>query len=408
MIYKVPSIYNKIKNKSATVRVTGSKSITARALVCAALARGVSVLRNISSCGDSRALINCLKGLGVKIRVCGDSAYVEGCGGDFPQKSATLNACSSGSAARFITALCAFSDGEYVVDCSKQMRERPVKPLIESLAAAGAQIFCTDGKFPLKIRGNGLFVKGWRGLKLCTDVTESSQFLSALMLAASAAGSVEIRYAGSHPMQYAEMTAQVIRAFGGKAEKQDGKYTVSGGLSPAEYLIEPDFSSACYFYAANKILGADIKVENLPQNSLQCDAGFINFLKNFNGGEADMSAFPDQTLTLAAIAPFFEKPTFIYGVRHIKKQECDRLNAIQVNLSAMGVPCTVTCDGVKIYPAQPHGALINSFGDHRAAMAFAITGLRAGGVEIAEAESVEKSFGGFFKTLEGVCAELTK
>lgn len=407
MIYKVESVFGKIKNKSVTVSVHGSKSIAARALMCASLARGGSLVYNVPPCDDSRTLIGCLRALGIEISVRGTTASVGGCGGILPNKSAEFNVGSSGTAARFLTALAALSDGEYSVNCSPQMKRRPVLPLINSLTSAGAEIISDNGRFPLKIKGKPLSDGGIA--RLSVDITESSQFLSGLMLAAAPSGyPVTISYSGSHSLGYAEMTAEVMRAFGAKCLKTDGTYSVFGGFSHAEYTVEPDVSAACYFYAANKILGTDIKVENLPEKSLQGDLGFIGFLKGFNGGRADMSGYSDQALTLAAIAPYLEKPTEIYGVPHIKKQECDRLNAIQVNLSRMGVRTEIYGDGIKIYPSLPRPARIESFGDHRVAMAFAICGLRTDGIVIENAQSVNKTFGDFFGVLSGICEALTK
>lgn len=409
MIYRVQNVYGKIKSKSVTVSVPGSKSIAARALICASLAAGRSTVYNVPLCDDSLTLIGCLKALGVKIDLRGTTAAVEGCGGSFPVKKAELCVGSSGTAARFLSAVCAFSDGEYLINCSEQMKTRPVTPLLNSLKAAGALIGCENGGFPLKIKGNNFRSGKPNAAELHADITESSQFLSALMLAASAADKpVEISYSGSHSKRYAEMTAEVLRAFGAEVRKADGAFFVRGGLKPAEYEVESDVSSACYFYAANKILGTEIAVKNLPQKSLQCDLDFIEFLKDFDGGKADMSGFSDQTLTLAAIAPYFSKPTEIFGAEHIKKQECDRLNAIQVNLSAMGVRSELSHGGVKIYPSPPRPALINTFGDHRVAMAFALTGLRADGIAVNNAEVTGKTFKDYFEVLNGICAAITK
>lgn len=407
MIYKVQSVYGKIKNKSVKASVPGSKSIAARALVCAALAKGTSVIYNLPLCDDSLALADCLRAMGVKIGLRGTCAEVEGCGGDFPVKNAVLNVRSSGAAARFAAALAAFSDGEYLICCSEQMKRRPVLPLLKSLEAAGAAVE-SGGGFPLKIKGNRLRHDAARTVNAAVDITESSQFLSALMLASALSEKpAEITFSGVHSLNYAVMTERVMRAFGAKISKTGATYSVSGGLSPAEYAVEPDASSACYFYAANKILGADIEV-NLPQTSLQCDLGFIEFLKDYDGGKADMSGFSDQTLTLAAIAPFFGRPVEITGVPHIKKQECDRLFAIRANLSAMGVRSELSGGGVTVYPSQPRPAVLNSFGDHRVAMAFAVTGLRAEGIAIQNAEVCGKSFKDFFGVLNGVCAALTE
>lgn len=404
MIYEVRNIYGKIKNNHAEVMVPGSKSVTARALVCAALAKGKSVLHGVSLCDDSLTMISCLKALGIGIAVSGADIFVEGCGGKIPEKKASFNVGNSGTAARFLTALAAFSDGEYLVDCADGMKRRSISPLINSLCAAGAEIASENGGFPLKIRGTSSVIR-----EITVDITESSQFLSALFLAAVCAQKpLRISFKGNHSLSYVDMTLSVMRAFGAEVSKNGATYCVNGSFSSVNYAVEPDISAACYFYAANKILDTDIAVTGMSRESLQCDLKFIDFLRSFDGGSADMSEFSDQTITLAAIAPYLEKPTKIYGVQHIRKQECDRLNAIQVNFSAMGVRCEQYADGVEIYPSQPRPAVLGTFGDHRVAMAFALTGLRADGIKIENAEVVSKTFPEYFGVLDGLCASLTK
>lgn len=405
MNYKVRNIFGKINNKSAEISVPGSKSITARAVVCAALAKGESVLRGASLCDDCLTLISCLKKLGIIITVSGTDIVIEGCGGKIPVNKAAVDIGISGTAARFVTALAAFSDGEYIIDCGEGMKKRPVFPLLKSLSAAGARIESSDGGFPLKICGTSSISK-----QICIDISESSQFLSALLLAApcSKENNLKITFSGEHALSYVDMTVDVMRAFGANVIKKGNIYSINGGYFAKNYYIEPDVSAACYFYAANKILGTDITVKGINPQSTQCDFKFIEFLKSFNGGSADMSLFSDQTLTLAAIAPYLENPTEIYGVQHIRKQECDRLNAIQVNLSAMGVRCEQFGGGVKIYPSQPKPALVKTFGDHRVAMAFALTGLRTDGIVIENGEVVSKTFPGYFKVLDSLCVSFTK
>lgn len=195
-------------------------------------------------------------------------------------------------------------------------------------------------------------------------------------------------------------------SFGVNVEENNGAYTVNGKYSARQYDIEPDVSAACYFYAINKILGTSVAVNGVFPHSMQGDINFIKLLKTFNGGTVDMSAFSDQTLTLAAIAPYLAKPTHITGVKHIRGQECDRIKAICANLKAMRVRCEEYDDGVKIYPSKPQPATVKTFGDHRVAMSFALTGLRADGIVIEDAEVCSKTFKNYFTVLDGVCAQL--
>lgn len=197
-------------------------------------------------------------------------------------------------------------------------------------------------------------------------------------------------------------------SFGVDIKEKDGEYEVFGEYIAKRYDIEPDVSSACYFYAMNKILGTDVRVPGVLNHSLQGDIKFINLLKTFNGGKVDMREFSDQTLTLAAISPYLEKPTEICGVEHIRAQECDRIAAITHNIRAMGGICEERKDGVTIYPFSPKPTHINTFKDHRVAMSFALTGLRADGIVIDNAEVCAKTYKNFFEDLTVLCEKLLK
>lgn len=402
MNYTVENIYGKTHGNRVQVSVPGSKSITARALLLAALANGTSTLYNVQFSDDCTTFLNCLEKLGISHTINGTTVTIEGCGGRLPVKTGEINVGSAGTAARFLTALLAFSDGEYIVDSSEQMKRRPQKPLINALKGAGAHI---EGEtFPVTIRGTSKPAS-----ELQVDVTESSQFLSALLISAVCAKTpVKIRAEGSHGMDYVNMTLDMMWSFGVAVEEANGVYTVSGRYSAKKYDIEPDLSAACYFYAANRILGTDIAVNGVMPHSMQGDIKFINLVKNFEGGKVDMSPFSDQALTLAAIAPYLKNPTEITGVAHIRRQECDRIAAICSNLTAMGVKCEEREDGVKIYPSQPKPAKVKTFGDHRVAMSFALTGLRAEGIEIENAEVCSKTFKEYFNVLDYVISKIKK
>lgn len=403
MSYIVNNIYGKIKNRHVIAEVPGSKSITARALLLATLATGESTLYNAQFSDDCAAFTECIKALGIHCEAEGTTVKITGCGGKLPVKSAAIDVRSAGTAARFLTALLAFSDGEFTVDSSGQMKKRPIQPLIDSLRAAGAEVVSSGGTFPLKICGTSSPAS-----EITVDITASSQFLSALLISGVCAkNGLTIRTVGSHGSDYIKMTLGMMWSFGVDVVEKDGAYFVCGGYTAKKYDIEPDISAACYFYAANKILGTDIKVKGVFPHSMQGDIKFIGLLKNFDGGRVDMSAFSDQALTLAAIAPYLGSPTEICGIAHTRGQECDRINAICHNLRAMGVRCEERPDGVKIYPSQPRPAVIETFGDHRVAMAFAITGLRAGGIAIDRPEVCSKTFKNYFGELERVCHDLT-
>ncbi len=406
MNYEVKNIYGKIKNKSAVVRVPGSKSITARALLMSALADGDSFLYGAQMSDDCTTFINAMYSLGVRAEVDGTTVKVTGRGGRFPFNYGDVYVGSAGTAARFITAMLAFKDGEFGVTSSPQMKKRPQEGLISALKAVGAQFtfYGDENCFPFVIRGTKCMAD-----EVTVDITKSSQFLSALLMAGVLADKpFKIKTVGSHGMDYVKMTLDMMWSFGVNVEEKDGAYVVDGKYMPRRYDIEPDVSAACYFYAINRLLGTDIKVAGVMPRTMQGDIKFIELIKNFNGGKVDMSAFSDQALTLAAVAPYLENPTEIVGVAHIRGQECDRIKAIVHNLTAMGVKCEEREDGVKIYPCKPHGAEIETFGDHRVAMAFSLCGLRTDGIVIKNAEVCSKTFKEYFEVFDDLIEKLTK
>ena len=398
MNYAVKNIYGKTNNMPVSVTVPGSKSITARAMLISALVDGVCTLYGAQFSDDCETFLNCLTSLGIEWIREGTTLKIEGCGGKLEKKKAELYVGSAGTAARFLPAFLAFSDGEYTLTCSEQMKKRPIEPLINSLKQVGAQFTFLEreNSYPFIIRGTAN-----PNTEIEVDIGESSQFLSALLISAVCAKKpVNIKVNGNHGRDYIEMTLNMMWSFGVNVKEWDGGYTVEGAYGPKRYHIEPDISAASYFYAMNKILGTQVSVNGFMPHSMQGDVKFINLLKNFDGGSIDMSAFSDQTLTLAAIAPYLKKPTEITGVAHIRRQECDRIKAITHNLKAMGVKCEEREDGVKIYPSQPNAAHIDTFGDHRVAMSFAITGLRADGIVIENAEVCSKTFKDYFTVLD--------
>ncbi len=405
MDYRVPCIYGKIKNLRVVAEVPGSKSITARALLLAAVADGVSVLENVQFSDDCTVFLGCIKNLGISAERSGNTLTVRGCGGSLPVKKAAVNVGSAGTAARFITALLAFSEGEFYLDSSPQMKKRPIAPLLTALEAAGARFVFheTPYRFPFTVIGTDSPAG-----RIAVDISKSSQYLSALLIASACADKpVEIVPVGGHGMDYVKMTLAMMRSFGLDVAAGADGYTVSGGYTGTRYAIEPDISAACYFYAMNRILGTEVTVKGADGASLQGDSAFIRLIKDFDGGRADMSACSDQALTLAAVAPYLSSPVEICGIAHVRGQECDRISAIVKNLTALGVRTEERADGVKIYPSQPKGAALETFGDHRVAMSFALTGLRADGVIIKNAEVCSKTFADYFTVFDGVIKKLT-
>ena len=406
MNYTPRNIYGRTNGKEVVVCVPGSKSITARALLIAAIAEGESTLCGVQYSDDCATFLECIRALGIETETYGTNVKIKGCGGRLLKSEAKIDVGSAGTAARFLPAFLAFQKGKYTLECSPQMKKRPVAPLICALQALGAKFTFLEKEngFPFIIEGTDS-----PNTQVCVDITGSSQFLSALLISSVCADKpIKITAEGAHGLDYVNMTLQMIRSFGATVEESGNAYTVNGGFSARKYEIEPDVSAAAYFYAANRILDTHICVNGITPYSMQGDIKFIELLKNFNGGSVDMSAFSDQALTLAAIAPFFDCPTDICGIRHIRGQECDRIYAIASNLSAMGVRCEEREDGIKIYPSQPKPAIIKTYGDHRVAMSFALTGLRADGIVIENAEVCSKTFKDYFCVLDRVIGEITK
>ncbi|MCC8192234.1 MAG: 3-phosphoshikimate 1-carboxyvinyltransferase [Ruminococcus sp.] len=437
--YEVKPLENIKSDACVEVCVPGSKSITNRALLIAAMANGESTLKGCLSSDDSMYFIECLKTLGFKVisqkNGLDYDITISGCGGEIPNKNAEIYVGSAGTAARFLVAMLAFSDGEYTVNSSEQMKKRPMAPLIDSLRSAGAKVTCTEeeGHFPLIIKGAG---KAAVPEKIAVNIDKSSQFLSALLIAASTLEKeIEIEATGSHGLSYVELTLEMMKAFGSspKVQAKDAcvSYKFSGreSFNAREYEIEPDMSAAAYFYALAAISGIRLSVKGVTSDMLQGDTQFLTVLQKMGckfitndkgyseiigaaGGKlkggftVDMSSFSDQALTLAAIAPFADAPITITGISHIRLQECDRINAIVQNLSALGVKVSENSDGVTIYPSTPEGNEIQTFDDHRVAMSFALTGLKVPGVRILNPDCCKKTFAQYFDVSEDVIRKI--
>lgn len=427
---------------AVTATVPGSKSITNRALLLAAMAGGKSRLYGCLTSDDAKHFLDCIKTLGFPVEETPDGAIgsnitITGFDGEVPSKSAEIYVGSAGTAARFLAAMLAFSDGEYILNSSEQMKKRPMQPLIDTLRSIGATVECleNEGHFPLRIVG----VKDKSDLprSITVNIDKSSQFLSALLIAAGATGhSMEITACGSHGLSYVDITASMMKSFGVSVQKQDTdgviKYVIAAqsGYKATDYAIEPDMSAAAYFYALAALLGAKVAVKGVSLDMLQGDVKFLDVLRKMGcetvktddgiavygpadckligGFTIDMSHFSDQALTLASIAPFADAPITIKGIAHIRLQECDRIKAMTDALSVLGIKTDEQSDCVTIYPGIPTGGVVETYDDHRVAMSFALTGLRAQGVKISDPMCCKKTFSQYFEVLENVIAQLEK
>ena len=429
--YSVPVLTGDFSHKTIHVKVPGSKSITNRALLLAMLSDGESHLTGAQFSEDSSHFLQCLSDLSFDVasRPETGEVSVHGLSGRLPVKKASLYVGSAGTAARFLSAVLGVSEGEFFLDASEQMKKRPMAPLLSALQSVGCDISFAEkeGYFPFT-----LHARGFQNTDLTIDIDKSSQFLSALLIAAPLAKEdVKIKVAGTHGMAYIEMTCRMMEQFGVLTEHPaPDTFLIKAGQTyrAQDYAIEPDVSAACYFYALAALSGCSVIVDGVPEHSLQGDTEFLSILEKMgcwvtrtnegicitgpagrlHGLTVDMSSCSDQAITLAAIAPFADSPVTITGIGHIRGQESDRLSAIAENLTAMGIRCEERADSITIYPGVPKPAHIKTHDDHRLAMGFAVTGLFAEGIVIENPSCCKKTFAEFFECLEEAVENLQK
>ncbi len=421
-------IVGNLAEKNIFVKVPGSKSITNRALMIAALGNGMSYITGIQKSDDSEHFIKCLINLGFEIKEKDDTITIKGNDGEVPNKKAEIYVGSAGTAARFLTAMLAMSDGEYIINASEQMQKRPMKELIRALELCGAEFeFQKDAySLPFKVRGIGN--KGYKEeLIFDINIDKSSQYLSALMMAAPMTHKkTVIRLTGTRSAKsYVVITEKVMQKFGVDIiHDRENEYVIEAGAlyKGIEYFCEPDVSAACYFYSMAAACGVSAVVQGVHTDSMQGDIKFIKVLSDMGckvidtnegicvtgtgklkGLTVDMSDFSDQALTLAAIAPFTDTGVTITNVGHIRNQESNRVMSMYNELVRMGIECTAYDDGIKIEPGAPKPALIRTYNDHRVAMAFSVTGLKAEGIRIDNPDCCRKTFPDYFEILDGLC-----
>ena len=500
-------------NDTISVEVPGSKSITNRALLLAAMRTDKCTLTGVLFSDDSRAFLSCLKSLGfeLKINEQDKTVTITGTGGNIPNRTASINVGSAGTAARFLTVFLAFAGGDYFLDASPQMCRRPMEALLTSLEKAGVTIECTGekGHFPFRLSSKGICVD-----EMTTDTDISSQYASAMLMSAPLLDKgLRVNLTGSRTHgSYINITLRMMEQFGysytregdsiiinpagsdNKSGNSTNVKTVScAGVQDSNhsrtgftYNIEPDVSAACYFYAMSPICGKTVQVKNVHLASMQGDIQFIKALKDigcimcdtsrstadatsednvtgtnvtnatpeglnpddglvlyppasgrYPGIDISMKDYSDQTMTMAVVAAFAHSPSTIRNVGHIQYQESDRLNAIISGLNRLGCKCEAITDengdrtGLYIKPPFTdhtdnvhgvdttavaardheantygmHGADIETYEDHRIAMAFSLTGLRIPGVTILNPLCCRKTFENYFEVLDSLCVE---
>ncbi|NOY43596.1 MAG: 3-phosphoshikimate 1-carboxyvinyltransferase [Planctomycetes bacterium] len=406
----------------ATLRPPGSKSITNRALVCAALAEGRSTLRGALDSDDTRVMIAGLRTLGIQIeaRDNGETLLVAGCLGLPPATEADIFVGNSGTTIRFLTALATLGRGSYRLDGIARMRERPIGDLVEALVQLGAEVACEGDHAcpPVAITAAGL-----PGGDAMVRGNISSQYLSGLLMAAPCAqATVTIRVSGTLvSIPYVSMTLAVMKSFGIEARADQDyaeiKIPSGGHYQATDYAIEPDASAASYFWAAAAVTGGEVTVEGLGRDSLQGDVEFVDCLAKMgcevrygenqitvvggplHGIDVDMNAISDTVQTLSVVALFAEGTTRIRNVPHIRHKETDRIAAVATELRKLGAEVIEHADGLDITPGKFTAADIATYDDHRMAMSFAIAGLVEAGVVICDPGCTAKTYPKFFEDL---------
>jgi 3-phosphoshikimate 1-carboxyvinyltransferase len=409
----------------ARLRVPGSKSLTNRALLVAALAEGSSRLTGALESNDTDVMRRALEAMGVRVDCSEAEAWrVTGAGGHLHVAADVLQTENSGTSARFLTAAATLADGPITLDGCPRMRERPISDLVAALTELGAkvEVLGENGCPPVRILGGGL-----EGGEATIDARHSSQYVSAILLAAPyARRDVSLCFVDdvvvSRP--YVDLTLDVMRAFGADADwnERGGVFVRARRLYEArDYAIEPDASSAAYPFCAAAIAGGSVRVEGIPTRSRQADLALLDLLarmgckihRNGKGvvvhgpkdrlrglGDVDMNALPDAVLALAVVALFADGPTRIVNVGNLRIKETDRLAALECELRRLGAQAVAGPDSLQIIPGPMHGAEIETYQDHRMAMAFSLAGLKVPGVVIRDPDCVSKTWPNYFDVLQ--------
>ena len=408
-----------------TVTIPGSKSFSNRALIMASLANGESILTGISTCDDTRYLIKALKKLGIVFKKSGDELTVYGNGGNFKQFKGRIDIGIAGTTSRFLASFCSLIPGQVILDGVHSIRKRPIGKLVNALKNLGAEIDYLKkvGCLPLKIKGGSV-----KGGTVEMDGSISSQFFTSLLLIAPCLkNGLKIKVKGKQISQsYIDMTIQSLKQHGVTVKNKNYKeYIVekTEKYKTVNYNIEGDGTGATYFWGLAAITGKTIKTKNISPASLQGDIKFVDALKkmgckvvknkkegwievtgtkNLKAININMENMPDAAQTLAVVAAFAKGTTKITGLQTLKIKETDRLEALKIELAKMDIKIITTNNSIEVHGGKPKGAIIDTYNDHRMAMAFAIAGDKVPGIKICNPEVVSKSFPEFWKMFNGV------
>ena len=408
-----------IDNLDASVNIPGSKSVTHRYLIMAALAEGRSWLGNGLWCDDTRYTASALESFGAQVRHSPEAIEVIGTGADLSCPAEPIYLENAGTSMRLLTAMACLGQGSSILVGNERMHRRPIEELLVALQPLGGVVesLRKRGYPPVRIHGGGL-----KGGSTIVNASRSSQFVSAILLAAPYASQpVEITVQGLVSRPYVDVTLDGMSRFGARARWLDEKnlrVEAPGRYLAGSYHVEGDCSSASYFWAAAAITGGRVSTRNILHESRQGDLAFLEILCQMGcraewhdygvtlyGGklrsiEVDMKDMPDMVPTLAVTAAFARGKTVITNVGHLRIKESDRLRAIAEGLEKMNVQVEEKEDRLTIKGGNPRGAMITSHNDHRIAMSFAVAGLMAEGVRIDDEMCVNKSFPEFWETFE--------
>ncbi|MFF9570885.1 3-phosphoshikimate 1-carboxyvinyltransferase [Streptomyces sp. NPDC014685] len=396
------------------IHLPGSKSVTARALFLAAAADGTSTLVRPLRSDDTEGFAEGLTRLGYRITQEADRWHVEGRPAGPAVTDADVHCRDGATTARFLPTLAAAAArGSYRFDASAQMRRRPLAPLTGALRALGVDLRHggAEGHHPLRIEAHGI-----EGGEITLDAGESSQYLTALLMLGPLTGNgLRITVTDLVSAPYVEITLAMMRAFGVEVVRDGDVFTVPpGGYRATTYTVEPDASTASYFFAAAALTGREVTVPGLGTDALQGDLRFVDVLRRMgaevrvtkdsttvrsdgrlSGVTVNMRDISDTMPTLAALAPFASGPVRIEDVGNTRVKECDRLEACAQNLRRMDITAETGPDWIEIRPGTPRPTEIATHGDHRIVMSFAVAGLRVPGITFDDPGCVRKTFPGF-------------
>lgn len=413
------------KIHDTAVTVPGSKSYTHRIFIAAALSSGPCSIVNWLDSDDTNYTLSALNQFGASVDKTPDGLILIGRNGNMDSCEKPIYLGNSGTSMRLLTAYAAIGNGRYVLTGSDRMHERPIQDLLDGLQQVGVHAISknNNGCPPVEIIGDRV-----AGGTVDLNCSISSQFLSGLLLMAPyTKNGMEIHVThGPVSKPYIDMTIDIMARFGVDIYRTGYDYfKIPGGqyYRSGSYVVEPDASQAGYFWGAAAITGHSIKVNGISKQSSQGDVRFVDVLSamgcrvihepdgitivggELSGIEVDMADMPDIVPTLAVVAAFAEGITVIKNVSHLKVKESDRLSAVINELTKMGISAKSENDDLIITGGNPHGAVIETYDDHRIAMCFALAGLRVPGIEITNEQCVEKSFPTFWEVFDGLRAD---